>query len=124
MATDLLAFGISIYALKLTRKGVSDDYTFGWHRSEIIGSLVSIIFLLALTIWLLIEAIQRCFVEYKIEGNIMLLTAVASLFFNLSLLKILHQGPGHDHDHDHGDGHGHGHAHEGGELIDFEGGSA
>ena len=90
LATDILAFMISIFALWLTRKGTSDDYTFGWHRSEIIGSIVSIVFLLTLTIWLLIEAIKRCFVVYKIEGLIMLITACASLVFNLLLLNILH----------------------------------
>lgn len=109
MASDLLAFILGIVALALTRKGESSNYTFGWHRAEIIGSIISILFLLTITIWLVIEAIQRIFIEYDIEGEIMLLTAVLSLVFNLVLINILHQGPGHDHDHDHG------HAHEGGE---------
>jgi len=115
LASDLLAFILSIVALALTRKGISHNYTYGWHRSEIIGSIVSILFLLFVTIWLLIEAVQRIFIDYDIEGEIMLITAVLSLIFNLILINILHQGPGHDHDHDHG------HSHEGGH-IEYEGG--
>lgn len=110
LASDLLAFIMSIVALKLTRKGASSHYTFGWHRSEIIGSISSIVFLLTLTIWLLFEAMKRIFIEYDIDGEIMLITAVLSLLFNLILINILHQGPGHDHDHGDG-GHSHGHSH-------------
>ena len=109
LASDLLAFVMSIIALALTRKGSSSEFTFGWHRSEIIGSITSIVFLLTLTIWLLIEAMKRVFIKYDIEGDIMLITAVLSLLFNIILIRILHQGPGHDHDHDHGHDHGHSH---------------
>jgi len=102
---------MGMIALALTRRGESSDYTFGWHRAEILGTIVSIVFLLTLTIWLLVEAIKRIFVDYIIDGEIMLITAVLSLIFNLIMMDVLHQGPGHDHDHDHGDGHGHGHSH-------------
>lgn len=108
LATDLIAFIMSIVALGLTRRGSSVHYTFGWHRSETIGAITSIMFLLTLTVWLLVEAMQRVFVKYEIDGTIMLITAVLSLIFNLMLMKVLHQG--HDHDHDHG-GHSHGHSH-------------
>lgn len=57
LATDLIAFVIGIVALALTQRGVSADYTFGWHRSEILGTIVSLLFLITLTIWLLVEAI-------------------------------------------------------------------
>ena len=90
LASDLIAFVMSIVALALTRRGSSVNYTFGWHRSEIIGSIASIIFLLTLTIWLLFEAMKRIFIEYDINGEIMLITAVLSLLFNLLLMKILH----------------------------------
>jgi len=107
-------------ALALTRKSASTEYTFGWHRSEIIGTIVSIVFLLTLTIWLLVEATKRIFVVYEIDGEIMLITAVLSLFFNIAMMKVLHQGPGHDHDH--GDGeHDHGHSHGPAEKIKKKG---
>ena len=64
--------------------------TFGFYRSEIIGSIMSIVFLLTITIYLLVEAIKRCLVKYDIEGDIMLVTAVLSLIFNLILIRILH----------------------------------
>lgn len=111
LASDLIGFMMGMVALSLTRRGESSDYTFGWHRAEILGTIVSIVFLLTLTIWLLVEATKRIFIDYIIDGEIMLITAVLSLIFNLIMMDVLHQGPGHDHDHDHGDGHGHSHGH-------------
>jgi len=120
LASDLVGFVMSMVALALTRKSASSEYTFGWHRSEIIGTIVSIVFLLTLTIWLLVEASKRIFVVYQIDGEIMLITAVLSLFFNIAMMKVLHQGPGHDHDH--GDGeHDHGHSHGPPEKIKKKG---
>lgn len=112
LASDLLGFCMSMIALCLTRKKSSFEYTFGWHRSEIIGTIVSLLFLLALTIWLVVEAFQRIFMKYEIDGEIMLITAVLSLIFNIVMMDILHQAdPNHDHDHGHGHGHSHGHGH-------------
>lgn len=90
LATDLFGFGMSMVALKLTRRGESSDYSFGWYRSEVIGTILSMIFLLTLTIWLLVEAIKRIFIKYDIEGEIMLVTAVLSLIFNLIMMDALH----------------------------------
>lgn len=70
-------------------------------------------FLLVLTIWLVIEAFNRIFIKYTIDGPVMLITAVLSLIFNIVMMDILHQG-GHDHDHGHGHDHDHSHHHEGG----------
>lgn len=120
LATDMLGIVISMVALWLTRKEKSFSYSFGWHRSEILGTIMSLLFLLGVTLWLVVEAFERIFVDYDIDGEIMLVTAVLSLIFNLLMLETLHQAKPHDHDHDHGDdghdhGHGHGHHHhEGG----------
>ena len=41
--SDILGFTISIISLKITRKPASELMTFGYHRSEIIGALLSIL---------------------------------------------------------------------------------
>jgi Co/Zn/Cd efflux system component len=47
---------MSIVALKISMKPASKELTYGWHRAEIIGTMISVIFLLAITFWLLVEA--------------------------------------------------------------------
>ena len=83
LATDMIGFAISIFCLKLSRKETTKELTYGWHRAEIIGTLVSIIFLVAVTMYLLREAIDRVLYPKELEANIMLITAVCGLFFNL-----------------------------------------
>ena len=112
----MIGFAISIFCLKLGQRDASKELTYGWHRAEIIGTLVSIMFLVTVTMYLLKEAIARAIHLPEIESETMLITAVAGLFFNLIQMSILHQGEGHYHlggDDDDGE-EGHGHAHEGG----------
>ena len=123
LASDVVGFGISMIALKMTFREASKELTFGWHRAEIIGTMGSVIFLLTITMWLLTEAIKRMLDPQEVKAKEMMITAVMGLFFNLIQMKILHQGEGHyhlggshDHDHDHGDGADH--HHEGGAVTE------
>ena len=138
IASDVIGFGISICALKIAHRHANEQFTFGYHRAEIIGAFCSIFTIWILTVWLLFEATKRFFNPPEIGGTIMLATACASFFFNLIQIKILHSGEGghvhaggapcsghgggghdhahgdddgHDHAHDHGHDHGHGHDH-------------
>ena len=123
LASDMLGFVISILALTLAQKAASGSLTYGWHRAEIIGTLVSVASIWIMTVWLLIEATKRFFEPPKVKGDVMLVVAVMGLIFNLIQMKILHSGDGHYHlggEHDHGEGHGcgsghdhgHGHSHD------------
>lgn len=55
----MIGFVISMAAMKITLRDSSKAYTFGWKRAEVLGTLLSIMFMLTLTIWLLFEAMGR-----------------------------------------------------------------
>jgi zinc transporter 2 len=97
LASDMVGFGISILSLYTAQKPATKALSFGYHRAEVLGTLVSIILIWALTVWLVVEATARVWHPVEIVGNIMLITAVAGLFFNLIQMKILHSGDGHYH---------------------------
>ena len=59
LASDILGFAISILSLKCANKPANRELSYGWHRSEIVGTIVSIIFIWGLTIWLVYEATLR-----------------------------------------------------------------
>lgn len=123
LASDMLGFGISIMALTMAQRSATNNFTFGWHRAEIIGTLVSVSAIWIMTGWLLVEATKRFWAPPQVKGDIMLIVAVMGLIFNLIQMKILHSGDGHfhlggehEHDHDHGHhqhehAHSHGHGH-------------
>lgn len=83
LATDMLGFVMSMYALKVSLRPASKELTFGWHRAEIIGTLSSVMFLLTITVWLLFEATKRVIHPQKVEGLEMLITACCAFCFNL-----------------------------------------
>ena len=59
LASDMLGFGISMAALTLGAQQASGNLSFGWHRAEVIGTLVSVASIWIMTIWLLGEATKR-----------------------------------------------------------------
>jgi len=83
LSSDMIGFGMSMCALKITLGPASMKYTFGLHRAEIIGTMLSVIFLITITLWLVVEATKRVVNPQEIEGTAMMITAVAGLFFNL-----------------------------------------
>lgn len=83
LTSDMIGFGMSMIALKVSMRPASHELTFGWHRAEVIGTLISIAFLVALTIWLVVEATGRIIAPQDIEPDIMVVTAIGGLFFNL-----------------------------------------
>lgn len=130
LASDLLGFGIAIAGVKLSTRAADKHLSFGWHRAELVGTLVSIASIWIMTVWLLKEATERFFMPPMVQGKLMFIVAVMGLVFNMIQIKILHGGDthfhlgegfhshdheegeeGHDHDHGHSHGHSHSHAH-------------
>ncbi|KAL4445153.1 hypothetical protein ABPG74_021966 [Tetrahymena malaccensis] len=117
MFSDLSGFFISIVAVWISSKPASKSLSFGYHRSEVIGALISIILIWVVTVILLYEATVRIINKEPVEQPVyMLATAVFGLICNLIMAKVLHSGPGHhhgcSHGHSHGDGHNHNHSHD------------
>lgn len=54
LASDFMGFAISMIALRLSQEGSTDEFTYGLHRAEIIGTLVSISTMWAVTLWLVV----------------------------------------------------------------------
>lgn len=121
LASDALGLGISIVALKIAERPANDKCTFGYHRAEVIGALGSIVFVWAVTVWLIAEATMRFFDPPEIMSEVMVGVSVLCLVFNLVQMSILHSkdlhefahAPGQEcSHHDHGHHHHHANSHE------------
>ena len=124
LLSDLLGFIISIISIYISRKVAKNNMSYGYHRAEIIGALVSIVLIWALTIWLLYEATLRIIVTPPVDGIIMIIIAIIGFSFNVIMGIVLakagvpHSHGLHSHHHDHENGedhHHHEHEHEHGE---------
>jgi len=82
--------------------------TFGFHRAEILGALVSVLLIWVLTGVLVYEAVDRIQNPTDVDGKLMFIVASAGLGVNIVMGFILFQA---DVVHSHGLGGGHGHSH-------------
>ena len=114
LLSDLLGFIISIISIYISRKVAKNHMSYGYHRAEIIGALVSIVLIWALTIWLLYEATLRIINTPQVDGLIMIIIAVIGFSFNVIMGVVLAKsGVPHSHGlHSHGHDHDHEHEHE------------
>lgn len=115
LLSDLLGFFISIISIYISRKVAKIDMSYGYHRAEIIGALVSVTLIWALTIWLLYEATIRMITTPKVDGLIMIIVATIGFLFNVIMGLVLSaQGIAHNHGlHSHTHSHSHSHHHHG-----------
>lgn len=107
--SDLLGFLISIVSIMIAKRSATNHMSYGYHRAEVIGALVSISIIWGLTVWLLYTAVIRIFYPQPVEGGVMLIVAILGLLFNIIMgIVLLYEGIDHSmHLHSHGDDHGH-----------------
>ncbi|XP_069032393.1 proton-coupled zinc antiporter SLC30A8 [Embiotoca jacksoni] len=111
LLVDLISFIISLFSLWLSSRPATYRLSYGWHRAEILGALLSVF-----TIWLVTGVLVYLAVEriinnnYTIEGDIMLITSSCAVVANIVMAVTLHQS-GHGHSHGGLSSHGHGHSH-------------
>lgn len=113
LLSDFAAFMISLFALWVATKEPTSRNTYGYHRAEILGALVSVVLIWVLTAGLVYEAIKRIISPEPVEGKLMFIVATLGLCVNVAMGFIL-MSSGHGHSHGLGDEHGHGHSHGGG----------
>uniref|UniRef100_A0A8C9UAH6 Proton-coupled zinc antiporter SLC30A8 n=1 Tax=Serinus canaria TaxID=9135 RepID=A0A8C9UAH6_SERCA len=99
LLVDLTSFLISLFSLWLTSKPPTKQFTFGWHRAEILGALMSMIIVWMVTGVLIYLACMRLLhPDYDIDATVMLITSACAVLTNILLSLILHQtGHGHSH---------------------------
>jgi zinc transporter 2 len=108
LLSDLLGFLISIASIYISRKDATNQMSYGFHRAEVIGAMVSINIIWGLTIWLVYEAAQRVVERPPVNGFIMVITAIIGFVFNVTMgLVLTYEGIDHKlhehHDHEHED---------------------
>jgi zinc transporter 2 len=93
LLSDLAGFLVSGIALHIAQRPATSKMTFGFHRAEVIGALISVLLMWGLTIWLVSESVKRILWPVRVDGKIMLITAFFGLSCNLVMFKLLHINP-------------------------------
>ncbi len=92
---DLFALMLSLAAIKLAAQPPNEQHSFGWHRAEVLASLVNGLTVLLMAVGILYEGSKRLIAPEAVQTTPMLIIAILGLIANLLAAKGLH---GHSHD--------------------------
>ncbi|MGI9657332.1 MAG: cation diffusion facilitator family transporter [Gaiellaceae bacterium] len=92
MLSDNISLGLALFAIWLASKPATPDKSFGYRRAEILAALANGVTLVALSIWIFIEAARRFSNPQEVLGGWMLGIAAIGLAVNLGAAGILHRG--------------------------------
>jgi len=90
MLTDVGAMLLSLFALWVARRPVTPSMSFGYHRAEILGALLSGLMIWMISGVLIYEAIIRIQSPPEVQGSIVFVVASIGLAANLASMWMLH----------------------------------
>ena len=122
LMTDVGAYALSIFAIHATSRGATAQYSFGWHRAEVVGTLFSVFTIWALVGAIFFEAVNRIIIMRScafltaasdasatvqcvaVDSVTLFVIGVMGLLVNFGCAGILYLGGSHGHSHDGGGG--------------------
>ncbi len=89
MISDVIALGLSMTAIYLSRRQPNPKYTFGYLRFEIIASFLNGLALCVISVGIFFEGIRRFIQPEEVEFGLMLTIATIGFAVNLVLTIVL-----------------------------------
>ena len=96
MLTDTMALALSAFAFRVSTRPADARRTYGYQRFQIIAAFVNGLALVAIVLWIVVEAIQRLIDPPDVVGGTMLAIASAGLVVNIVAFLVLHGGDQHN----------------------------
>lgn len=92
MLSDVAALALSVFAIWIAERPPTPHRTYGYYRAEILAALANGSTLIAISIFIFVEAYHRLWQPPEVQGAVMLIVAVGGLAVNLIGLWLLHGG--------------------------------
>jgi len=109
--SDVISLYIAFWARQAAKRDSSDEMSYGWARTEILGGLTNGCFLLSLVLYVMLESIPKFIKPEAIESGMLFIIVSASGLVINTVGTIIFSVTGMEHAHSHGGGGGHGHSH-------------
>lgn len=96
---DIVAYAIAFVAAHLHEKGKhNSNFTFAFHRAELVGAFFNGVFLLALALSIFLQSIERFVHIEPVESPVMvLIVGAVGLTLNITSMIVVHDHGGHGH---------------------------
>jgi cobalt-zinc-cadmium efflux system protein len=97
MLTDSTGLILALIAASLATRVATLKRTFGLQRAEVLAALGNALLLVAVGVWVLIQAVDRLRNPVEIDSRLMLVIAVVGALANLAGLLVLRAGQEPEH---------------------------
>ena len=94
MFLDATALGLAWWAAQLSKRGFDQQLSYGYHRFQVLAAFVNGLTLVALIVWITVEAIQRLFNPEIMNPWPTLIVATSGFVVNLIAFRLLHNTSG------------------------------
>lgn len=94
MASDAVSLGLALFAVWLAERPATPQRSFGYKRAEILAALANGVTLVAVSVWIFVEAFRRVQDPPEILGGWMMAVAVAGLVINVAGAIVLSRSGG------------------------------
>src|SRR6266700_7744959 len=84
--TDALALVFTWFAFYLQSKPANQVKTYGYHRTGVLAAFVNAVTLVALSVWIFYEGIQRLIQPLPVQENVMLVVAALGVLLNVGIM--------------------------------------
>ena len=95
MLSDNVALGLALFAAWLAAKPATPERTYGYKRAEVLAALVNGMLLVALAIWIFVEAVMRLRDPGDVLGGWMLAIALVGMAVNVAAGVVLARARSH-----------------------------
>ena len=92
MLTDAGALMLAILAMRIAKRPPDANRSYGYDRAETLAAFINAIAMIALAIWICIEAAFRLFEPVEVLGGLMMWVAIGGLLVNIASFTLLHAG--------------------------------
>ncbi len=89
MATDSAAFVVALIAQALARRPPSTRASYGYARAEVLAAFINALAMLALVVWIAVEAVARLLVPTPVTATVVIGVAAAGMAINVVVAWML-----------------------------------
>ncbi|MFV0383396.1 cation diffusion facilitator family transporter, partial [Paracoccus sp. (in: a-proteobacteria)] len=87
--SDAMALVLAFGARRLARRPSTPDWSYGWGRAEIVAAFVNYLALIAISLWLAIEAMGRLTHPPEVGGGLVMALATLALIVDLGTAALV-----------------------------------
>ncbi|MBK9925671.1 MAG: cation transporter [Anaerolineales bacterium] len=90
--TDVIALGLSWFAIRITTRPANERKTYGYHRVGILVALVNSTTLVLISLGIFYEAYHRFINPPEVQSGILIGVGLIAVIVNIVTAKLVHQG--------------------------------